>query len=254
MGDDVPDEAPLQLFSSDVNQLRGVGSFFDPQLGAYRTFDFPPAGDAFWDGLRSAQEQGLTGAGQTMAIIDSGMLTKHPVIRARLRHSASFVRGEDSEDTSGHGTAVALLTLLTAPDVELVNLKVIGSAGHGSVGALVQALRWVTDTTAPMTVNMSVGIYSKRWLILDCKGDCKVCRAAVAAAQAGHRLVMAAGNSAGRTSCPATAAAAHPELALFAVAAVDAETALLAAYSGDGTIAAPVGALPLVDARSQHDA
>lgn len=245
IGSDIPDHAPLTLFSTDPSSTLSLRTFFDPATGEFRTFGYPP-GNRFWDRVRRAHADGLTGRGETIVVVDSGVLSAHPVIARSLRSATSFVSGGDPQDRLGHGTAVALLALLAAPDATLVSLKVVDDGGSGDVGALVRALEAIAAEPEPVQVNLSVGVYSKRWLVLDCRGDCRVCAAAVGAARAGHRLVIAAGNRAGATSCPGTAAKYHPELPMFAVEAVDPVSGERAPYSGEGNTGAPVSAMPLV--------
>ncbi|MCU1762829.1 S8 family peptidase [Pseudomonas sp. 14P_8.1_Bac3] len=46
-----------------------------------------------------------------VCILDSGINTNHPLLRAAMGESQSFVRGQDEFDEAGHGTAVAGIAL-----------------------------------------------------------------------------------------------------------------------------------------------
>lgn len=141
-------------------------------------------------GLSKTQEKyGLTGAGQTVVIIDSGITTDHNAFS-----SGQIVGGWDfaendanySDDSSfgGHGTHLAgILAGSTvkysgvAPGVDLVILRVFDDNGVGSFELIEQALQWVEKNLNsydnPITaVNLSVGSVSSNsnssdWTILD---------------------------------------------------------------------------------------
>jgi len=221
----------VQPFSTQnghlLNQFLHQGRFFGLR---------PPASSQFWAGISAAHADGLTGKGQTIGVLDTGMMTGHPLISARLVRSVSLVK-DSPEDVLGHGTAVALIALLAAPDAQLVNVKIIGDEGAGSVKSIVQGLRWAADQRI-RNINLSAGIYSKRWFFLDCDGTCEVCQEAVNVARRGCILTVAAGNEAGETSCPATVAKLRPDIGI-SVAAFDESSKTLKPYSGIGEFAIP---------------
>ncbi|SFD91000.1 membrane-anchored mycosin MYCP [Actinopolyspora alba] len=66
-------------------------------------------------GFGRAHEQGLTGAGQTVAVIDTGV-NKHPRIGSRLRNGGSKIPSGALRDCDGHGTVVA--GIIAASDSE----------------------------------------------------------------------------------------------------------------------------------------
>jgi subtilisin family serine protease len=167
---------------------------------------------------------GLTGKGQVACVIDTGVLSTHPVIRARLVDAVDFT-GEGQEDENGHGSLVALLLLLHAPDASLISVKAVRRDGRSRVGELLKALRWVRDDKRIKVVNLSAGVYRP-----DCTGHCTVCEAARKVVAAGKLVCVAAGNLPGITACPAKASDA-----VLTVGAFDPESGSIASYSSPAT-------------------
>lgn len=222
----------------------GNGQLLDQFHDAGRYFGLrPPPSSPFWAQVLAAHADGLTGKGQTIAVLDTGLMSAHPVISARLVQSVSMV-DDSPEDVRGHGTAVALIALLAAPDAQLVNVKVIGDGGTGSVDSMVRGLRWAADEGIRI-INLSAGVYSKRWLFLDCDGTCEVCEAAVEVSGRGCILSVAAGNEAGETSCPATVGRLLPDAGI-SVAAFDESSLTLKPYSGNAEFAVPDSGYELI--------
>jgi hypothetical protein len=171
------------------------------------------------------------GKGTVAAVIDTGLLSKHPVIRARLIDAVDFT-GEGVEDENGHGTMVALILLRAVPDASLIDVKALKRDGTSSAEDLLKALRWVRITV----VNLSAGVYRP-----DCRGHCSICEAARRVVAAGKSVSVAAGNLPGITACPAKASDS-----VIAVAAADATHRRLASYSSPapGGIVLPADPIP----------
>jgi subtilisin len=94
---------------------------------------------------------GSTGAGVTVAIVDSGIDPSHPAVR-RVKRSVKVERQgddyaivEDMEalDLVGHGTACAGIIRSIAPDADLVSVRVLGPDNKSSGVAFAYALDWV---------------------------------------------------------------------------------------------------------------
>lgn len=173
-----------------------------------------------------------------IAFIDSGMLTDHPAIRPRLRHSVDFT-GEGPEDLNGHGTLVTLIGVGTSPNTALVNVKVLDQYSHGKMSWLAEGLEWCTENAKRYNikiVNLSAGIFQKKWGFLECKSDCRVCNAARALHESGLILVAAAGNDPDNLPCPQRVGLL--ENTFMVVQAVDPLTGKVTDYSGRGNIAA----------------
>lgn len=97
--------------------------------------------------------EGSTGAGTTVAIIDSGLERDHPALRGRVVESVAveMVDGEatvvpdDAGDLFGHGTACGGIILGLAPEVELVSVRVLGADLRGKGTAFLAGLEWAVE-------------------------------------------------------------------------------------------------------------
>lgn len=154
------------------------------------------------------------GESAVVAIVDSGLMSEHPWIAGQIDPSRTHDCTAEGtvEDLCGHGTLVALLFLSTTPaPPKLINVKVTEADGRGSTKTLRCGLAWLTayqraHPNQRVTANMSVGVFRTTLFGLrPCRGRCSVCRAAIRTARAGVTIVAAAGNTPGRTACPATA-------------------------------------------------
>ncbi len=88
---------------------------------------------------------GITGAGATVAVIDSGIDTDHPDLVGDIAPGAFFFLGSGSssgpgaEDANGHGTRVAgivtsdgiVAPVGVAPDAQILPIRVLDAAGNG---------------------------------------------------------------------------------------------------------------------------
>src|SRR4029078_9309850 len=99
--------------------------------------------DQVWAGGKG--QPSLSGKGVTVAVIDSGIDTRHEALGRRVIHTEDFTGG-DGRDLFGHGTPVAAIiagragrTADTsdyqgiASGAYLVNLRVLGADGSGDV-------------------------------------------------------------------------------------------------------------------------
>src|SRR4051812_25623628 len=87
---------------------------------------------------------GATGAGLTVAVIDSGIERDHPSVGGMVRRSVRVELGEEgarvvddaeATDVVGHGTACAGIIHGFAPDAELVSVRVLGPDNRGKGAA-----------------------------------------------------------------------------------------------------------------------
>jgi hypothetical protein len=210
-----------------------LATVYDPGT---RTYFFPQTPETRFD--PQALLGGVKEDAIAIAFLDSGMLSQHPVIRPRLRHSVDLT-GEGPEDLNGHGTVVALLGV--TPGAALVNVKVLDKTGCGKMSWLVKGLEWCTANAKQYNirvVNLSAGIYQKKWGFLECKSDCGVCNAARALHESGVMLVAAAGND-GREKLPCPQRVGLLEDTFLVVEAADPLSGKPKDYSGRGNIAAP---------------
>jgi subtilisin family serine protease len=106
-----------------------------------------------------------SGAGTTIAIVDSGVDPSHPwLAEATLRHVRVATDGPkptvvpcEGGDGSGHGTACAGLIHRLAPRATLVDVRVLDENGRSSREALVAALRYCVRERFTV-VSLSLGI------------------------------------------------------------------------------------------------
>ena len=200
-------------FSLRLNDLQALAN--DPNV-AYITPDRPVK--IAYDyaeqtvGADDAQRYGLDGSGVTVAVIDSG-INDNPDLHdpatglSRVIYNESFVGGTAS-DGYGHGTHVAGILAGNAqmsgglgnpraiygvaPNVRLVNLRVLDSNGAGKDSIVIAALQRaiaLKNTYNIRVVNLSLG----RRVYESYKQD-PLCQAVEATWRAGIVVVVAAGN------------------------------------------------------------
>jgi subtilisin family serine protease len=114
-------------------------------------------------GLKTAH-QATKGAGTIVAVLDTGVDRRHPALAGRLMLGRDFV--DDDGDPSevlptcppgsgatdpracgpyGHGTHVAGLIALSAPEAKIMPLRVLDPQGVGNMWVLAEALRYAAD-------------------------------------------------------------------------------------------------------------
>ena len=181
---------------------------------------------AIWQG-RDISAAGNAGAGTYAFVIDSGVLDTTGDLNLNTIWSRSWIAGQGAFiDGAGHGTHVAgtIGALVNgrgvvgvAPGASIVSLKVFDSTGGGStldvIAAINHAVSVITTNNldlAKVVINLSLGGPLSSTLNA----------AMISAANAGIRLVVAAGNSGvdADTASPATTGT-HPNI--YTVSAVD---------------------------------
>jgi hypothetical protein len=122
--------------------------------------------------LRVAQAQRVaSGAGVTVAIVDTGIDLDHPSLAGRLTAGYDFVEkdaipddGADGLDNdgdgyidegTGHGTHVAGIVALVAPEASLMPVRVLNSDGIGSYFDIVAGIVYAVEHGAQV-VNLSL--------------------------------------------------------------------------------------------------
>src|SRR3984957_9797128 len=157
---------------------------------------------------------GYTGTGIGVAVIDSGIYAHDDLKTAngsgsRIVYSQSFIPGLNASDQFGHGTHVAGIvgsngkdstgrsftrTLQgVAPNVNLINLRVLDANGAGTDAGVIAAIDTaisLKNTYNIRVINLSLGRPVFESYTLD-----PLCQAAEAAWKAGIIVVAAAGNS-----------------------------------------------------------
>src|ERR1041384_5741700 len=162
--------------------------------------------DQVWAGADALPA--LSGKGVTVAVIDSGIDQTHAALRGRVVASRDFTGGggPGGVDGFGHGTHVAGIIGAQrfatpdgkdyrgiAPDVQLVDLRVLDDTGSGSVADVVEAIDWAVanrERYKIRVINLSLGAP-----VLQPYRDDPMCEAVERAVRAGIVVVAAAGNN-----------------------------------------------------------
>lgn len=190
------------------------------------------------------------GAGITVAILDTGVDPEHPLLRDRLLAGYDFVDGDDdpSEEGAygvdaayGHGTHVAGLIALTAPQAQILPVRTLDRDGVGTIWGQIQGLRYAVDHGASV-INLSYSFASPSLALADVLSRITCTRGAEAICQSATRpgavVVAAAGNSG--TSTPEYPAGSNAPGVLGVGATTAADT--IAPFSNYGSwvqVAAP---------------
>lgn len=188
------------LVSSDPNFI-----FEDPEIRQSSQAFIDQSSQAFIDGsqpanfyaqpsianLRLSQAQGLSkGSGVTVAIIDTGIDFSHPLFAGRMASAFyDFVDNDPNPNDepngrgSGHGTFVAGLIALAAPEARIMPIRAFSSDGRGTSFNIAKAIRFARDNGANV-INLSFGLIEPDGMIRD----------AINYAYSSSYLVAAAGN------------------------------------------------------------
>jgi serine protease AprX len=195
------DDETVDHLSGDI-RIRSAADVTAQSIGA----------DQLWDGGVEGLPA-LSGVGVGVAVIDSGIDSRHNALKKRIVATVDFTGG-DGVDQYGHGTHVAGIiagqrgrTADTheyrgiASGADLINLRVLGADGSGTVSDVVEAIDWAIehrDAYRIRIINLSIGAP-----VLQPYRDDPLCEAVERATQAGIIVVAAAGNhgqTAGGTS------------------------------------------------------
>lgn len=154
--------------------------------------------------MRLPQAQALTqGAGVRIAVLDTGVDATHPALAGHLLPGRDFVDGDDNPaevpSTSGtigaygHGTHVAGLIALAAPQARIMPLRVLDADGAGNAWVLAEAILYALDPDGnPNTddgahvISLSLGSLL-RTRIMDAVAQIAACAPAVADDPIGDR-------------------------------------------------------------------
>jgi len=136
------------------------------------------------------------GAGTTVAVLDTGVDLDHPALAGHLIQGIDFVDGDldpseqgvyGQDIAFGHGTHVAGLIALAAPEAEIMPVRILGPDGTGQSWLLAQAIRYAMERNVQV-INISYSVHQRSLLIDDLLS-------LVTSAIPGAVVVAAAGNS-----------------------------------------------------------
>ncbi|MGH7676830.1 MAG: S8 family serine peptidase [Gemmatimonadaceae bacterium] len=106
--------------------------------------------------LSDAPFAGRTGAGVTVAVIDSGVHAAHPHVGEVAESACIDPPTGDSVDRLGHGTAVAAAIRDLAPAARLIVGKVFDRTLATNADALARGIEWAASRGAHV-INLSLG-------------------------------------------------------------------------------------------------
>ncbi|NJM06161.1 S8 family serine peptidase [Candidatus Gracilibacteria bacterium] len=122
-----------------------------------------------------------SGSGITVAVLDTGVDRNHPRLSQRLLNGFDFVDFDDDPSEEGvygvdfgygHGTHVAGLVALVAPDAQILPVRVLDTEGVGNIWVLTEGLLYAIDPDGnPATddgaqvINMSLGTLRRTELL-----------------------------------------------------------------------------------------
>lgn len=206
-------------------------------------------------GLDAAHLQSR-GAGITVAILDTGVDVTHPALQGRLLSGYDFIDDDaDPAETGsgssyGHGTHVAGLVALVAPDATIMPLRTLNADGVGTVWGQALALTYAIEHGAAV-INLSWSMSTPSRLLDDLLAEA-TCRSRVQPAcrtgnMPGAVVLAAAGNS-GATAAEYPAASNIPGVLAVAASGPDFTLSPFSTYGSWVALAAPgeamVSAMP----------
>ncbi|MFI6907819.1 S8 family serine peptidase [Nonomuraea sp. NPDC050394] len=113
-------------------------------------------------GAPQAWQQGLTGAGVTVAVLDSGYDTTHPDLKEVVTQSRNFSDDPDVTDRIGHGTHVA--STVAGAGEKYRGVAPGAKIAMGKVGsewitesALLAGMEWAAVEVKAKIINLSIG-------------------------------------------------------------------------------------------------
>jgi subtilisin len=186
-----------------------------------------------------AHAAGRTGNGVDVAVIDTGIDSRHPDLAAHLGAGRAFTGGVGTplwDDANGHGTHVAGTVgaiedtggvVGVAPDVTLHAVKVLNATGAGLTSDIAAGIEWTADQ-GYQVANLSLG-----------GGGTSTLREACQYAESnGTLLVAAAGNDGPCSNC-VSAPARYPECLAVSATTQNDDLASFSSTGPEVGIAAP---------------
>jgi len=148
-------------------------------------------------GVLDVHNRGFYGDGVWIGVIDSGIDVSDPLVSGSVVLERDFTE-EGMYDPIGHGTIMARILKVVAPNISFVNAKVVDRTGEADEVDIMRAIEWCTNSGVDV-MNLSLGIPRK------CNGSCPLCELVNIASERAI-IVAAAGNNGPEkdsVSCPA---------------------------------------------------
>jgi subtilisin family serine protease len=206
----------VEQMASDLRLLYAEPNFFaqSPEGGgrhrAFGVSDVAPTSDEY-----AAQRLGLEpahsisqGKGTTVAVIDTGAQLDHPALAANFKrvNRYDFVDNDtdpsdrpvgkdadcdgDKDEMVGHGTHVAGIVDITAPEAKIMPLRVLDTEGYGNVFTIAKAVYFAEQNRADV-INLSLGSPSRSKLLQEVIEDATANGVVVAAAAGNSNSLLA---------------------------------------------------------------
>ncbi|MGP3977498.1 S8 family serine peptidase [Streptomyces sp. 8N114] len=167
-----PQQAPTEFFPAYRSDEEVVAHHTRAEMAAAQG---PSFDERAWTwGLQAirSNRSSLTGRDVKIAVIDTGVDTRHPDLAGRIEAAASFVPGETAEDGHGHGThcigtAAGPAEPQQGPrygvacEARILAAKALDNAGDGSDGPILAAMAWAVAHGARV-ISMSLGARVRR--------------------------------------------------------------------------------------------
>lgn len=180
--------------------------------------------------------QVATGKGVKVAIIDTGLDLAHPAFSGRIVGGWDFVTNDANpsderdfvdndgdgrvDEAFGHGTHVAGIVRLVAPDAQLLVVRVLDADGRGDLVTVAAGVRWAVQQGAKV-INLSLGSTGRLDALQDVLAEAEL---------AGVTVIATAGNWGTNKLVDFPGTSSHA----MCVAAVDG-TGVGAAFSSTGS-------------------
>ncbi|TVQ79032.1 MAG: hypothetical protein EA369_05535 [Bradymonadales bacterium] len=120
----------------------------------------------------SVWDQGYTGRGVLVGVLDTGIDLEHPNLKGRVVAHRDFTNENDIKDGNGHGTHVAGTiagndhggtAIGVAPDSELIIAKIFDSRGRTQLSSILNAMQWMLSARDPARPDQPVHVASNSW-------------------------------------------------------------------------------------------
>jgi len=128
-------------------------------------------------------QQHYTGAGALVAVLDTGVMASHEALAGCIATGGwDFVSNDDdpadealgvdedgdglTDEGAGHGTMVAGILHVLAPDAQILPVRVLDDEGRGRVFDVAKGMRYAVDHGAQV-INLSLGLAQHTFVIQD---------------------------------------------------------------------------------------